>query len=85
MTLTDKDKQILTVLKQHSCLTTTEIHNFIIKNFGSEANYSNPSISGSLRKFYSRGVVNKSPSPKGGMAYWLTDLSITDAELDKLN
>lgn len=82
MDLTDRDKHIIAVLSKHSCLTSKEISSACRRYF--DVDYLPATISGVMRKFYSRGYINKSQGMGTSLVYWLTDNPIAQKELDKL-
>lgn len=65
-------EMIVEVLKQHSCLTGSEIKNFVYRKFG--VNISPQTAAGVMRPLIAAGMAAKSQHPSSNkMVYWLTD------------
>lgn len=68
--MTNKE-MIISILKEHSCLTTQELKGFINRKYG--VIISNQSISAALRPVVAAGLATKGISPTNHKAvYWLT-------------
>ena len=63
-------EMMLSVLKDHSCLNSTEICGFIYRKFG--VHVSPSSVSGLMRSLYSNGTINKGKDQNNKTVYWLT-------------
>ena len=65
-----KTEMIVSVLKDHPCLNSKEITNFVYRKFGEHITAQ--SAAGSLRPLVSQGKIGKDDHA-GRMVYWLTD------------
>ena len=69
--MTNKEA-VLGVLKQYSCLNSTQIKGFAHRMFN--VDFTPQTAVGILRPFIEKGMVSKSPDPNTGkMVYWLTE------------
>ena len=69
--MTNKEA-VLGVLKEYSCLTSSQIQGFANRMFN--VHMSPNSASGIIRPYINQGIIAKSPDPNSGkMVYWLTD------------
>ena len=66
------EEAVIGVLKEYSCLTSSQIQGFAYRMFN--VHMSPNSASGIVRPYINKGMIGKSPDPNSGkMVYWLTD------------
>ena len=69
--MNDKQKMIVTVLREYGCSTTADITRLVNKRFAQTLTPA--SISGTIRAYVTRGLMASADNGNNKKVYWITD------------